>query len=515
MTKTKRTASKLFALILAVVLLMAMSVPAIAASGTNEDTQGTITITNAEEGNTYSIYKIFDLESYDYEDGSPEDGAFSYTITSDSDWYNFVANGGDGASYVELTEHSVSGGVTTYYVTWNDDMTSAADIATFAKLAFAYADTNSVTPTETALADSGTDNLDGTYTIVFDELDLGYYLVGTTLGTLCSLDTTSPDVEIEEKNEEPTIEKEIVESEETTDSNTASIGDTVDYQVTIVAQEGAQGYTLHDTMSAGLTFSGSVEVELNDSPVDSENYNLTTETSDSCTFELSFVQSWLDTLEDGDVIVITYSAVINENAVTGEDPNTNEVYLDYGDGNTTETDETQTFTYTFDIVKTDSSYTLLDGAEFVLYDAETGGNVIELVEVSTGEYRVASLEEKEEPEFTSATIVVTGGRATVSGLGNGTYWLEETAAPDGYNKLDARVEVTIADANLSTSMTGDIWADGDGGVQITNSSGSLLPSTGGMGTTLIYIVGAALVLGAAVLLTIHVVRGKARKKAEE
>ena len=153
----------------------------------------------------------------------------------------------------------------------------------------------------------------------------------------------------------------------------------------------------------------------------------------------------------------------------------------------------------FDIIKTDSSMKVLNGAKFELYDAQTAGNKIDLVKVSDGVYRVATATEKNAEGFTSA--VIEAGKATVKGLdANTTYWLEETEAPAGYNKLAGRVEVKIENSNLTTNMTGDTWATDNGGVQITNKTGTELPSTGGMGTTLFYTLGSILVLGAGILL---------------
>lgn len=139
------------------------------------------------------------------------------------------------------------------------------------------------------------------------------------------------------------------------------------------------------------------------------------------------------------------------------------------------------------------------------------GNKIPLVKDSDGTYRVATKEEQEAPGFVSAEIEAANGRAAVKGLdADTTYWLEETQAPAGYNVLAERVEVAIEDKNLSTTLTGDTWTDGDGGIHIVNETGALLPTTGGMGTTLFYIGGGALMAGAAVIFAI-----KKHKENEE
>lgn len=332
-------------------------------------------------------------------------------------------------------------------------------------------------------------------------LSLGYYLVDTTLGTLCSLDTTNPNVTMEEKNEEPTVDKEVEEGNSWGAESTAKIGDTVNFKITIHAKKGARNYVIHDQMTKGLTLNKeSIKVysgEISDATkIEESNYTLKTESlSDECDFEISFNQDYLDTLDNTDLIV-SYKAILNEEAEIADQTNNNKTKLDYGNNSHTEWDSTTTKTFKFDIVKTDSDKKLLDGAEFDLYDAQQGGKKITLVDKGNGVYSVA-----EEEGTTSVKIVAQKGRATVQGLdANTSYWLEETKAPDGFNKLSGRQEVKIGATNLITTMSGDTWIEGNGGVQITNQSGSELPSTGGIGTTIFYVVGSILLVGAAVLL---------------
>lgn len=508
---------KLFAVLLSVVLLLAMGTTAFAASGTNNDT-GKITITNPEVGETYSVYQMFVLESY-----NTSTSAYAYTIKSDSNWYNFVSGSGAGASYVTLEQMGTTG---TYYVTWNEitnetsghenDDTDAlkaandAAAADFAKLALKYAQDNDITATETK---GPVEN--GTTSVEFTGLNLGYYLVDSSLGTLVMLDTTNPTVEIQEKNTPPTVDKKVQEDSDSSwsTSNTAQIGDTVSFQTTISAKKGAQNYVLHDTMSEGLTFSSISSVKVGETTLTANTQytvktkNSTdnnTKTTDDCTFKIVFSQDYLDTITEDTSIIVTYTAILNDKAVVSTEANTNKTHLTYGEGSKTTEVGTETYTFEFDIVKTDSSNKLLDGAEFELYDAATGGNKINLVKQDDGIYRVATTAESSVTNFQSAVIEATDGKATVIGLDAGTtYWLEETVAPNGYNKLASRTEVKIENANLIATIDTENSKWTEGGVHIINKTGSELPSTGGIGTTIFYIVGSLMVVGAVIFFVVR------------
>ena len=150
------------------------------------------------------------------------------------------------------------------YVTWKD----GADAAAFAKAAQKYAKDNSITNQGSVTAT--------TTTVSFTSLDLGYYLVDTTLGTLCSLDTTNPNVVMKEKNEVPTNVKTVQEDSTSRygEKNDANIGQTVNFQSTIIAQKGAQNYVFHDTMVAGLTCTGVTGITLKGTTVDDSNYTV-------------------------------------------------------------------------------------------------------------------------------------------------------------------------------------------------------------------------------------------------
>lgn len=472
-----RKPNKLVALIFAILASIAMLLPTSAYAATN-DNSGSITINDAEPGHTYNAYQVLVLESYD-----AKAGAYSYKANAKwADWLKtqtqYVAIDGQG------------------YVTWKE----GADVAAFAKAALTHATEAKIAADANQTAPAAVEGQRYS-TVKFQNLNLGYYLVDTTVGTLCSLSTTKPDAVMEEKNDLPGIVKEVKEDStgEWGDENTAEIGDTVEFKTTITAKAGAESYVLHDVMSKGLTLNAdSIKVQVGGSDLATANYTVkTTGLTDGCTFEIEFAQSYLDTITSDTNIVVTYDAVVNENAEVFNVPNTNKTQLKFGADHRDETtwDETKTYTYKVDVVKTDGDNKVLDGAEFKLYDAKTGGNEIPLVKVSNGVYRFAK-----DGEQAVDTITTVNGQLEIKGFdANTIYWLEETKAPEGYNKLAGRVEIAVKDANIDATVSGGIWQSG--GVHIINNTGSELPSTGGIGTAIFYALGGALVLGAIVFLS--------------
>ena len=478
---------KFVSLLLTLVMVLAMAGTTFAADAT-----GKITIQNPVAEETYNIYLMFELESY-----NKETGAYAYKITND--WKEFVTTGA-GKDYFSIDGQG--------YVTLKDGVTvenNSEVAATIAKAAIAYAKEKNLTPTATLPKDDR-------YTA--ENLTLGYYVVDSSLGTLCDLTTTNPEVTIEEKNEVPVPDKTV--KEDSTDtyggSNTAQIGDTVEFKTVIHAKPGAQNYKLHDQMEAGLTLNwNSIKVTVGDDELTKDKdytVDFDVKCKDSqgkdavCDFEITFSNDYLATITADTDIVVTYKAVLNKDAEIADDTNDNDTKLDYGDDSHSNWDTTTTKTFKFDIIKTDSNGKVLNGAKFALYDAETAGNKIDLVKESNGVYHVATDAEKKKEGFTPD--VIEAGRATVKGLdANTIYWLEETEAPAGYNKLSGRVKVEIKNSNLTTTMHGDTWQENNGGVHIINKTGAELPSTGGMGTTIFYIIGSVLVLAAVVLLIVR------------
>ncbi len=455
--------TKLLSLVLALAMCFALALPMAAAES------GSIKIDNAVVGQTYTIYRIFDLESY-----STETGAYAYK--TNGKWSNFVNQSTIKGVYVNID--------TAGYVTW----VNGASAADFAKLAADYAKAN-----VDSLGDDGS-NLATDTTVEFTNLALGYYLVDTSLGTLCSLNTTTPNITIEEKNAKPENEKTVEEDSDSSwgAKNDAEIGQVINFKSTITAYEGAESYILHDTMSAGLTFDAdSVTVTENGTAVSSTNYSVVTSTDDSCTFHVVFTQDYCNTLADNDKIVVSYSATVNANAVVGAAGNPNESKLSYGENSKFETTPSQTVTYVWDFTLfkyTGTEKTPLTGAKFKLYKG-SGENIQYAVIASNKVTRWTG-------NINEATEIESGadGKYVVGGLdAKDTYYLVETVAPAGYNLLTEPKSFSIPELTGEATSTTIV-------VEVENKTGAILPETGSFGTFMFTLIGSVMVIGAGVLL---------------
>ena len=475
----KKTFKKLMAALLAVALLCAMAVPAFAAEGAS----GTITIDNALNGESYTAYKIFDVVSSKKE----TDGSTTYVYKVADAWTNFF-NDSTVTSYVTVDTHGQP--------TWSTGKDTVTDLQAFAKLALTYASENGITG-KTAIAAKNQ--------AVISDLTAGYYVVSTTAGSLCILNTNGSSLKIDEKNKAPTIDKKIDGDKI---KNDAAINDIVNYTVTINAKKGAVGYVLTDTMTKGLTFNrDSLTVKVGATTLaENTHYTVAVDaaaTDGSTKFTVTFKDTYLNTIDGDTDIVVSYTATVNKDAVIGSTTgNTNTAQLKYGNNSTVES-TTTTYSYKFDLVKTDNSKKLLTGAKFKLYDTKDSNTPVNLIkDTATGNYRVAETGETgaiEEIEINRYNAV------TISGLNKKTYYLEETQAPEGYNKLTERQPVELGKEGFVTNATltgsgakGAEWTEG--GVQVINNAGATLPSTGGMGTTLFYVIGGGLMVAAVVLL---------------
>lgn len=472
----KKTFKKLMAALLAVALLCAMAVPAFAAEGTAPAaTTGTVTVQNVVSGKTYKIYRILDIATHDSDYSS-----VVYKVNDN--WKDFIKSTGN-AYFTSIDD-------TTGVVVVKDGLTSE-NIADLAEAAKAWLGNHNITADgeQTAAANDTS--------IQFTGKKLGYYLLSSSdWGTnnadaIFSLNSSSPNVTVQEKNGKPTIDKKIVENSNTVENNTAGIGDYVQFKITVNVIDGQpSNYTIHDKMSAGLTFVNTNEhpvvVTVGSRTLDSTDYSFNNTITDGCTFELKINNG---ILKSNDVVTVTYYGQVNSSAVINGD-NTNEANLTYGTSGNSTWEKTTTKVFGFKVFKhagTDTDH-LLPGAEFRLY--KTVDETTYYAKFDNGLLTGWTTD----ATATGVTMTSNSDSALVlNGLDAGTYYLEETKAPDGYNKLTDPVTVTITEDGKVNETT-------NGTVYVSNNAGATLPSTGGMGTTLFYVIGGGLMVAAVVLL---------------
>ena len=496
----KKAIKKLLAALLAVAMLCAMAVPAFAASSSND---GKITINNAVSGQTYTIYRILELE-YDQTNNA-------YRYTAVAAWNAFINTRSS-----DLKVDNATG-----TVTWvnSDKNNNSSAIQNFADAAGKWASNNTI-------ANDGSKKASGS-TVIFTDLPRGWYLVVSSLsnGAICSIGTTDKEVTINEKNGAPTVDKEVLEDSTNTygKGNDADVGDTVTFRATIKVTDGdPKNYVLHDKMSDGLTFKGITSVtrtnagtSTSDTLNENTHYTLkkgaavTDSVDPNCTFELAFKEN---VLKPNDVVVVEYTAVINEKAVIGSTGNPNEATLEYKDGTRGTPSSTKTYTWKIDIYKyfQDSAGTKkpLKDATFVLY-RQNSSNTPEYAKISADKIEWGTEKEQATPLTSDKE-----GKIAISRLDADTYYLEETKAPTGYNPLTSPIEIKIEHSTMNeTSASATITYKQQGTedsatnitstenrVEVENKTGTTLPSTGGMGTTLFYVVGGGLMVAAIVLL---------------
>lgn len=545
----KNTMKKLLALTMAIVMVMAMSVTAFA-----ED-NGSITVENATKGQDYAVYKIFDatIATTTDEDGNVVPDGISYTASEaqkkfyeelEGNPFVFTENS-DGTYYVTINENlGERGGV------WSTENIADQYIIDFFKGLFVGEDGYSGLMSSLeylsriGIVGKGTSETADANTVKFEGLDYGYYLVTSSLGSAVSITSTQPDAKVIDKNtQEPTTDDDMkkigVVGEDGTvsyvDATNASVGDVVAFKITVHAvnyvtkddeSEIVYQYVITDTPTNMAIDEKSITVAVGERGLVSGQY--TVEIDDDG--KLSVTIPWAKKSdENGDYdtslyeapvdIVVTYNAEILAGAVKEDDEgNTsgaaNSAAASYNDSTAIGGgDKVTVSTYYFDLTKTDGgkavegqlNTNVLAGAVFEIYETEDGTTPITLVDEGNGVYHVADSTEiagagVEGSTITLVTAITTpeSGKVQVKGLGNGTYYLEETKAPDGYNKLDGRQSIEIKDSDKADTVeNGTTTAYG---VEVENNAGTELPETGGIGTTIFTVVGSILVIGAAILL---------------
>lgn len=351
----KKIAAIMFALVMVISMGANVSV-AHAEEGAQPGTKGTLTITNPIQGQEYAVYKIMELESFSGDN-------YSYKVANE--WKEFF-DSGEGKNYVTIDKNE--------YVHWNGDESKVAE---FAKSALEYANNhkdkiNPIKNGENGVTVVEGTNADSTKNITYNNLSLGYYLVGSSTGALCSLDTTKPSATIKEKNEKPTVVKKINNESGLVSKDSAFIGDQVVYEINITAGVGAKNYVLHDKMDAGLELvNGGIQIFDNKGSghLTTSDYRIVTSgITDGCAFHIEFTEEYLEKLDNTCTITVQYVATVKNNAPINV-PINNTAWLSYGDGKTTTNSITETYVCGITVNKytTNGGKKGLKDAEFNLY----------------------------------------------------------------------------------------------------------------------------------------------------
>ena len=540
--------SKILSVALLVALVLSLGVANAFAAG-----EGKITVTQGDankKAEAYEAYRIFDVTAA--KDGEnyimDGDNYASMTYTINSNWTGFFASGAAGATYIVDTNDPTANGGKGYtpivvngvvkYIALTD-----SNIADFAKAAFAYSQVAANSVPVIATSTTG----------VFTDLNLGYYMIypkGADINvgdftSIVSLTTTDPEATVVQKAEYPTLEK-------VDDDDSVELGQVVTYTLTAKVPDTTGfetfDFNMHDQMTAGLTFNGadSITVKIengeNDVTVPKTGngaYTFAAETPAegfATAFKISIpVMDYQDYI--GKVITVTYTATVNDAAVVHVDKN--HAYLEYSnnpkndkDHTTTPPDEEIVYSAKIIINKYDGTNTSakLEGAKFILRCKSVPAVAGQKVTAEPGKYYVLVPGAKNDDQNTSvdetlphaawvaepgvtekvnaatpeaalvddvqngATIVTTdgSGAASFDGLENGVYELIEVEAPAGYNQIKG----VAAQITVNGSSESDLSYKAN----VANNSGSVLPSTGGIGTTIFYVVGGVLVLAAIILL---------------
>lgn len=469
---------KFLAIVLIAVMMMAMGTVAFA-----EDTY-TITIDGAANGETYTAYKLMDA-TYQSEEATAiayfYNGAAAdplYVILAKYFQFNeFV----DGKAYVKVVD--AEGAKIDYS---NVDVAALAAELNTARLGGSV----SLTSAGSAVAANGAASI--------DVAAKGYYFVDTTLGSLCSIDTAKA-VTIYEKNSKPSMTKQVKEDRTGAFGATANadIGQEVSFKLTVntgtnshaptatPAPNGVDAvYTITDTLPAGMSY------KANSITSSVESVTPTATWADPV-LTITLPAASVAALGQNADIDLTYVAYVDDDAVIAGNGNVNSAILNYQQ-QATEPVTATVYTYQFTVKKTDAEGAPLAGVTFTLTN--------EADEYYTAPTSTAGTHT--DVFVTDETTLTTAddGTILIKGVDEGTYTLTETSTLEGYNILTAPVTVTVSNTGAVTISNAQDVTLADNTITIVNQSGTELPSTGGIGTTIFYIVGSILVLGAAVIL---------------
>ena len=489
-------ARKLASLLLALVMVFALATTVFAQDVPGTGGTGSITISNAAKGETYTIYKLFNATV------SADKTSIAYTgeiPASLNTYFTADENGYISANEAAKNGENMSDGLKAALKTWTADATATA----------------------TAKSDGSA--------LTFKGLDLGYYVVTTSQGEqLISVDSTMKDVTIVDKNSSTPKALTKTATGTATDKS-VSIGDTVTYTVSFKTSNyygaGADAkeilsYTIQDTLPAFLRDVKVTSISVNNDAIQDQ-----TGAAPQFDSNKKIVIDWYDEdnkqflYDNGATITITYTAVVTDQAAIDGAGNTNKVTVTWTtkDGEPPVpgklVEEETIYTYAIALKKVSDKGVALPGAvfEFPFY--------VKSPAEANGAYIYAGTTAAE--GLTNQITTPDSGVIVVKGVKSGSYEIKEVTAPAGYNKLTAPVTVEAVKTGKTTTQT-TVYLDKDGNkvdesakvievpvnidtiaataVVVVNKAGTELPSTGGMGTTIFYVLGAVLVVGAGVLL---------------
>lgn len=387
-------------------------------------------------------------------------------------------------------------------MTFKESEKDPESVRKFALTALKYAKDHNISATReiTATAETTEGN-----TVKFTGLPLGYYLVESTVGTACSLTTTNPNATVKDKHDMPEVSKKIISGGNIYQEgakNTVDFGTPVGFETTVTLKPYTQNYVLHDKMDPGfdtqsvsITNVKVVKKDKSEVELDKKYYEVIKNANDKDTFDIKFTkafyQDFSNEIDSGNVthIVVTYTAKVSDNAQVST-PIYNKTHLSYGQNSKTEESKTETYTWAISVFKFTGTDTPLANAKFILSTEidPTLNNAIKFSNNKEGEYK---FDKNGKAELTSPE----SGIIKINGIKDGIYYLKEIEAPQGYNLLKTPIKIVV-------TAEGEIKVDGNtvNRVEVQNNTGSILPSTGGMGTTLIYVVGSILVLASGIVL---------------
>lgn len=464
---------KIVALLIAMIMVLGMSTTAFAQevdSGIGGPASITITLPTKETAptatTTYKIYKVFNATS----DGTSDAIAYSLVDGKTTAPAGFTV---DAAGNVKYTGSSTSSDLT------DADIAAIAAYVTDSDLVY----TASVPKGETTVKVTG--------------LEYGYYYITTSTGSVVTVDSTNPNAAVNDKNVIPPVHKSAgTEYDAASLKAIAAVGTDQPFTAQITKTHGATNLVFEDTMT-NMTYNGDVVITVSEGTAPTAAQAVVTTTSTG--FKVTFDNAYIAGLKDDTVITLKYSGKITSDALS-QNPALNKATLTSGEGNVSTSEEVEVYNAKFTVTKQNNQKQPLAGAGFVIKNADgayyklnaataTAPATITWYKLGTDEKLADAIAAGKITEYKSDS---TGAVTAFTGLADGTYTLVESTTPAGYNTAPD-FEFTISGNDYTTTNL-------EQSTTVINESGTELPSTGGIGTTLFYVVGSILVIGAAVLL---------------